>query len=59
MLLATLLWFCHSPHLEVLIDGGKQHLLSVLVGDVLDHQGGAPVLSSRNLLQVQSIQLLL
>lgn len=28
---------------EVLVDGGQQHLLGVLVGDVLHHQGRASI----------------
>jgi hypothetical protein len=39
-------------YLEVLINGGEQHLLGVLVGDVLDHQGRPLVLSTCDLLQV-------
>ena len=38
---------------ELLIDGLQQHLLGVLVGDVLDHQRGPRVLTCRES-QVQS-----
>ncbi len=44
---------------EALVDRGQQHLLRVLVGDIFDHQRRAPVLATGNLLQVESVQLLL
>ena len=32
---------------ELFIDGSEQHLLCVLVGDVLDHEGGTLVITCR------------
>ena len=38
-----------------LLQQRQQHLLGVLVGDVLDHEGRALVLAPRNLVQVQPV----
>ena len=40
------------------VDLLKQHLLSILIGDVLNHNGGATILTRRDLVQVQLIRLL-
>ena len=39
----------------VIIDSGEQHLLRVLVGNVLDHQGGTRFASISNALNVKNV----